>query len=931
MEIETIEDATLSKNELECGFPLEKVVIGVKNHQVFLKLKKPAFAASLLSSFYNNKIVVRNNEQPKIRHLEDQSVLRDLSILECLPVCEGYITAKTSIVYVNVSNIGNLERCSDKVGNHFEISDNEDAFIPVRLNYNSINLSKTLDYNDFTCVRLSAELLERFNLTDGGNAKVVIPLTTHVKSDNSHCIGGEQRVVQVKKYLNDEFGNSMSIPYNLWFNLKYQAPYFTRKEKRIKLMTPNDGNDLSPEQNVSCALPLSVLLPQAQEIHVKSINSPMIDASQNYDEQLIKFFSTTRILMENDVIAVDISDKVEKIHIYGKYDEFKALPQIAFFKVIKLLPSNSLSNTYRAHSDYSTLYQTGNLNSYIPSIMNEYLCENSDLELHLHPPGLARHTENLVGIIEPHVKPNASCGLVASILITGPMACGKTTICQAAAHQFGMHFIKVNCHELCGDSSASTEVRIKQTINRALSYTPCILLLRNIHVLGKDRDGSGQDDRVAHSLQTFMQTMEPETYPLVIVATTAQPKQLHSDIIDAFSHEIKIESPDEDSRAKMIAGVLAKDCISCDVNFDYIGQRTAGMVAGDIQALVVAAKRHAVTRLRNYCSSDDRVPSYDEEKKICKAGICLVLEDFQNALNEMQAAHSKSIGAPKIPNVTWDDVGGLASVKAEILDTIQLPLRHPEMFASGMRRSGVLLYGPPGTGKTLLAKAVATECSLNFLSVKGPELINMYVGQSEENVREVFHKARSAIPCVIFFDELDSLAPNRGKSGDSGGVMDRVVSQMLAELDGLHKACDVFVIGATNRPDLLDPALLRPGRFDKMLYVGISDDVNAKINILQALTRKFELAETCRLNSIAMKCPANMTGADFYALCSDATLHAITKKIELLENGTHVDQSSLVIEEDDFMEALKNLQPSVSLEELERYSEIRNQLQTSKS
>lgn len=220
------------------------------------------------------------------------------------------------------------------------------------------------------------------------------------------------------------------------------------------------------------------------------------------------------------------------------------------------------------------------------------------------------------------------------------------------------------------------------------------------------------------------------------------------------------------------------------------------------------------------------------------AGMALTTADFDVAMNEARASYSQNIGAPTIPNVSWDDVGGLANVKSEILDTIQLPLEHPELFAQDLKKrsgthislnspivtrhrmpsmfyAGILLYGPPGTGKTLLAKAVATSCSLNFFSVKGPELLNMYIGESEANVRRVFQRARDARPCVIFFDELDSVAPKRGNHGDSGGVMDRIVSQLLAELDGISAggSGDVFVIGATNRPDLLDSALLRPGRF----------------------------------------------------------------------------------------------------------------------
>lgn len=224
------------------------------------------------------------------------------------------------------------------------------------------------------------------------------------------------------------------------------------------------------------------------------------------------------------------------------------------------------------------------------------------------------------------------------------------------------------------------------------------------------------------------------------------------------------------------------------------------------------------------------------EKDLFQAGLMLTANDLDIALSAARVSFSESIGAPKIPNVSWDDVGGLMKVKSDILDTIQLPLEHPELFVDGLKKrsgshpsflchvvskvdvhmySGILLYGPPGTGKTLLAKAVATSCSLNFFSVKGPELLNMYIGESEANVRRVFQRARDAKPCVIFFDELDSVAPKRGNHGDSGGVMDRIVSQLLAELDGMadgKSGADVFVIGATNRPDLLDPALLRPGR-----------------------------------------------------------------------------------------------------------------------
>ncbi|KAI7248574.1 AAA-domain-containing protein, partial [Hortaea werneckii] len=269
------------------------------------------------------------------------------------------------------------------------------------------------------------------------------------------------------------------------------------------------------------------------------------------------------------------------------------------------------------------------------------------------------------------------------------------------------------------------------------------------------------------------------------------------------------------------------------------------------------------------------------------------------------------------------------------------------------KRSGILFYGPPGTGKTLLAKAIATEFSLNFFSVKGPELLNMYIGESEANVRRVFQRARDARPCVVFFDELDSVAPKRGNQGDSGGVMDRIVSQLLAELDGMSDGEEsgggVFVIGATNRPDLLDQALLRPGRFDKMLYLGISDTHEKQATILQALTRKFNLDPSLSLARVSETLPFTFTGADLYALCSDAMLKAVTRSARAVDDKLAVinterlskgqskasvayyfdhyatdEDTDVLVTQDDFMLAKKELVPSVSVDELKHYERVRN-------
>jgi len=266
------------------------------------------------------------------------------------------------------------------------------------------------------------------------------------------------------------------------------------------------------------------------------------------------------------------------------------------------------------------------------------------------------------------------------------------------------------------------------------------------------------------------------------------------------------------------------------------------------------------------------------------------------------------------------------------------------------QRSGVLFYGPPGTGKTLLAKAVATECNCNFISVKGPELLNMYIGESEKNVRQVFERARAAKPCVLFFDEIDSLAPARGKGSDSGGVMDRVVSQLLTEIDGMSGAGggDLFVIGATNRPDLLDSSLLRPGRFDRLLYLGIAADHPAQLKILQALTRKFVLEDDVNLLDVIKSCPGNYTGADFYALASNALSFSIKrrakgimtvvnsmnekvedskKKMTIPKYLQSLDDEALSVKVgmEDFMKAREGIVASVSEEEHLKYLRLKEE------
>ena len=431
---------------------------------------------------------------------------------------------------------------------------------------------------------------------------------------------------------------------------------------------------------------------------------------------------------------------------------------------------------------------------------------------------------------------------VSILLTSSHRNIGKATLATSACTDIGLHTFTIDAYDILSEGGGSgsdvkTEGFLRTRAERAMSCGAdcCGLLIRHVEALTADR------------IESTMKEILEDTR--VLIATTNEVDKVPDGVRGLFTHELEMTAPDEAERETILRNILGDRGLSLEPSIDLnaIALKTAALVAGDLVDVVDRASAAQQSRLEALVSSasDTNLTLRDVQVAGGPMARCLTKGDLDTAVEAARKTFSDSIGAPKIPNVTWDDVGGLSNVKDAITETIQLPLERPELFARGMKkRSGILFYGPPGTGKTLLAKAIATEYSLNFFSVKGPELLNMYIGESEANVRRVFQRARDARPCVVFFDELDSVAPKRGNQGDSGGVMDRIVSQLLAELDGMSSGDDsggggVFVIGATNRPDLLDPALLRPGRFDKMLYLGVSDTHEKQLTILEALTRKY--------------------------------------------------------------------------------------------
>jgi peroxin-6 len=431
---------------------------------------------------------------------------------------------------------------------------------------------------------------------------------------------------------------------------------------------------------------------------------------------------------------------------------------------------------------------------------------------------------------------------IAVLITSTQRGIGKATVATKACEDLGLHTFSIDAFDIvteggAGGGDVKTEGFLKARAERAFTCGAefTALLVKHIDALNADRMNTALKEILAESR--------------VLVATTTEIDKVPEGIRGLFTHEIEMTAPDEGEREGILRSIIddAGIRLSPEVDLGNVAVKTAALVAGDLVDVVdraLVAKRNRVEELATTATKASPLLQNITIRDIELAGghfsNSLTRADLDGAVDAARKNFADSIGAPKIPNVGWSDVGGLTHVKDAVMETIQLPLSRPELFAKGMKkRSGILFYGPPGTGKTLLAKAIATEFSLNFFSVKGPELLNMYIGESEANVRRVFQRARDARPCVVFFDELDSVAPKRGNQGDSGGVMDRIVSQLLAELDGMSDGGEgVFVIGATNRPDLLDQALLRPGRFDKMLYLGVSDTHEKQQTILEALTRK---------------------------------------------------------------------------------------------
>jgi transitional endoplasmic reticulum ATPase len=462
------------------------------------------------------------------------------------------------------------------------------------------------------------------------------------------------------------------------------------------------------------------------------------------------------------------------------------------------------------------------------------------------------------------------------VLLHGPPGTGKTLLAKAVANETNANFYSISGPEIMSKFYGESEERLREVFKEAEENAPSIIFIDEIDSIAPKREEVSGDveKRVVSQLLTLMDGIQSRG-KLVVIGATNRPNAIDPALRrpGRFDREIDIGIPDEQGRLDILLIHTRGMPLTEDVDLESIAKVTHGFVGADLEALSKEAAMRSLRKILPEINLEEpKIPAEILNK------IKITRQDFDEALRDVQPSAMREVLVQR-PNVGWEDIGGLQQVKEELAEAIEWPLKHAHLFAEASVEppKGILLYGPPGTGKTMIAKAVAATSEANFISIKGPELISKWVGESEKGVREVFRKARQAAPCVIFFDELDAIAPRRGGSEGDSHVTERVISQMLTELDGLEDLKGVVVIGATNRPDIIDEALLRPGRFDRMLEVPVPDKESRK-HIFQIHTKKKPLESDVNLDKL-VEMTEGMTGADIAALVNAAAMSAIKEHV----------------------------------------------------
>jgi transitional endoplasmic reticulum ATPase len=484
------------------------------------------------------------------------------------------------------------------------------------------------------------------------------------------------------------------------------------------------------------------------------------------------------------------------------------------------------------------------------------------------------------------------------VLLHGPPGCGKTLLARAVANESEANFYSINGPEIMSKFYGESEARLREIFQQAQQNAPSIIFVDELDAIAPKREEvTGEvERRVVAQLLALMDGLSGRGNVIVIGATN-RPGALDPALRrpGRFDREIEIGVPDKKGRYEVLQIHTRGMPLAEDVDLKKLSDMTHGYTGADVSAL---GRETAMKALRRYLPQinleEERIPPAVLEKMEVK------MDDFLGAFKEVTPTAMREVYI-EVTTVHWEDAGGLDDVKQRLIEAVEWPIKSPEIFTKlGIRPpKGILLYGPPGCGKTLLARAVATESEANFISIKGPEVFSKWVGESEKAIREVFRKARMAAPAVVFLDEIDSLTPRRGMGMSDSGVSERVISQLLTEMDGIVTLQDIVVIAATNRPDMVDPAVLRPGRFDRLIYVPEPDE-KSRLQILKIYTKGMPICKDVDLTQLTTA-TKYYSGADIESLCREAAMHALRKNI-----------SSTEVTMKDFQDALKEMGPSIS-------------------
>jgi len=524
------------------------------------------------------------------------------------------------------------------------------------------------------------------------------------------------------------------------------------------------------------------------------------------------------------------------------------------------------------------------------------------------------------------------------VLISGPPGTGKTMIGKALAHEVDAFFLLINGPEIMSKMAGESESNLRKAFEEAEKNAPAIIFIDELDSIAPKREkAQGEvEKRVVAQLLVLMDGVKPTSNVFVIGATN-RANELDTALrrFGRFTNEIAIGTTNEDGRKQILKIHTRNMKLADNINFDEIIQDTQGFTGADLAQLCHEAAMQVFNKHTHLLLNTEEGGLSEEFLN----SLSISNDDFRGALKNINPSSLREAHV-EIPNVSWDDVGGLKNVKKNLTELIQWPIIYRDVMNKfGLEpSSGVLFYGPPGCGKTLMAKAIATECKANFISIKGPELLTMWYGESESNVRDIFSKARHASPCVLFFDEIDSIASSRGSSAGDNNVTDRVINTILTEMDGMTRKNNVFVIGATNRPELLDSALLRPGRLDQVVYIS-PPDKESRLQIIKIALANTPVSDGFSPVEIAEN-TEGFSGADITEICRSAVRNAVREymtvkdaaaKQNAKDDGEEMGEIEMeaLVTRDNFVAAMKSARKSIKDSDLKRYQVFAEKISSS--